>query len=950
MKTTHTSVRKHPRSPHAGTPRLSPVALACLTLVISAAEVRAQQAEPTNQTVVVTGIRRAIETAVAIKRDSDSIVEAVTSEDIGKLPDVSIAESLARLPGLTAQRVDGRDQVISIRGLAPKFGVTLLNGREIVSTGDNRSVEFDQFPSELINSATVYKTPDAALGAQGLAGTINMQTVRPLDFRGRQVNIGVRGEKNSNGALVPGSSATGNRISLSYIDQFADNTVGLALGYAHLDSTSQNKYFKAWWWGNSAIWWGAFPGLENPDPSKAPSTMQGFDSGVTSIKQVRDGLMAVVEYKPNKDLRSQLDLYYSKFSQDTQGREFQVNLMPNWSGNGTPGNEANGGPTYSDVVTKTVGKDKIAIGGKITNVDPYVLMRYGQRDDTIGAIGWNTEMNLAGGWKANADLSYSKADRDELVGELTASATTLTGFSSFNAVTGGGFSSYTPILDYRSPGVVQLRGISGWGNLNGVGQAGSLSPIKVSDEMKALRLSAKHDLAWGPLSSFEGGVNMTDRSKDRHSTQTIYALKNGTPCVGNDVCAPIPAGILQSPVSLGFVGNPGIVSFDMMQAINSGVYNSGVVNQSSAPGRIWGVSEQVTTGYGKFGLDFEAGIPVRGNVGLQVVSAKQQSTGVAWDSVKSVAVPMQFEKSYTDVLPSLNLVGDLGSNTALRLGAAKVLARPNIDDMRAGFSASVGVAQVPGGYQWSGSGGNPLLEPWRATAYDLAIEKYFGKRSYISLAGFHKKLKTSIYVADFDFDFTGFPNSSGNTPLSPIGKLSAPVNGAGGHVKGVEVTAALEGGLINRALDGFGAIASYSHTTSNLPGTTNDGKADLKRPLEGLSGDVTSLVAYYEKDGWQFRVAQRYRSAFVAEVRGVWIDKSMASIEPERITDLQIGYSWETGMLKGLSLLLQVNNTADTPYRTSLADDSSTSTPLRMMPERYYTYGRKYYLGMNYKF
>jgi iron complex outermembrane receptor protein len=112
--------------------------------------------------VVVTGIRGSIESSIAIKKDSDNIVEAITAEDIGKLPDVSIAESIARLPGLTAQRVAGRAQVISLRGLAPDFGVTLLNGREQTSTSNDRSAEFDQYPSELLGGVTMYKTPDAA--------------------------------------------------------------------------------------------------------------------------------------------------------------------------------------------------------------------------------------------------------------------------------------------------------------------------------------------------------------------------------------------------------------------------------------------------------------------------------------------------------------------------------------------------------------------------------------------------------------------------------------------------------------------------------------------------------------------------------------------------------------------------------------------------------------------
>ena len=105
--------------------------------------------------IVVTGIRAGIESAIAVKQEASSIVEAISAEDIGKLPDASIAESISRLPGLAAQRVGGRAQVISVRGLSPDFATTLLNGREQVSTGDNRSVEFDQYPSELISSVLV---------------------------------------------------------------------------------------------------------------------------------------------------------------------------------------------------------------------------------------------------------------------------------------------------------------------------------------------------------------------------------------------------------------------------------------------------------------------------------------------------------------------------------------------------------------------------------------------------------------------------------------------------------------------------------------------------------------------------------------------------------------------------------------------------------------------------
>ena len=113
--------------------------------------------------IVVTGIRAGIESAIAVKQDAMSIVEAISAEDIGKLPDTSIAESISRLPGLTSQRAEGRASAISLRGTDPGFTSALLNGREQVSTGDNRNVEFDQYPSELISQVIVYKTPDSQL-------------------------------------------------------------------------------------------------------------------------------------------------------------------------------------------------------------------------------------------------------------------------------------------------------------------------------------------------------------------------------------------------------------------------------------------------------------------------------------------------------------------------------------------------------------------------------------------------------------------------------------------------------------------------------------------------------------------------------------------------------------------------------------------------------------------
>jgi iron complex outermembrane recepter protein len=198
-----------------------------------------------NGDIIVTGIRRSIQTSVNTKRNEQGIVEAVSAEEIGKLPDISIAESIARLPGLAAQRVNGRAQVISIRGLAPDFTTTLLNGRQQASSGDNRAVEFDQYPSELLSSVVIYKTPDANISGFGLSGTADLRTVRPLTFKERTIAVNVRGEVNEGGRLNKDVKNWGGRASASYIDKLTPD-LGIAVGVAYLNSPSSNRHSKAY--------------------------------------------------------------------------------------------------------------------------------------------------------------------------------------------------------------------------------------------------------------------------------------------------------------------------------------------------------------------------------------------------------------------------------------------------------------------------------------------------------------------------------------------------------------------------------------------------------------------------------------------------------------------------------------------------------------------------------
>ena len=895
----------HPR----GIIQITPIAAAC-ALLLSAAAAQAQSTAPTGEStnvVTVTGIRGSIASSIAIKRDSDSIVEAVTAEDIGKLPDVSIAESISRLAGLTAQRVEGRAQVISIRGLAPDFAGTLMNGRELVSTSDNRGAEYDQYPSELINGVTVYKTPDATLMGQGLSGTVDLQTVRPLDRRGRTIAIGLRGERNSNGALNDGSKAGGKRMSFSYIDQFFNNTLGVAVGFAHLDSPGQQREYKSWWWG----------GENNGLPADVIA-LKGAEVTASSRQQRRDGLMAVIDFKPGKNYRTALDLYYSEFDQETTMRGMMWNSHQ-WSA-----------VRYNNPVIDTIGGTKLLTAGAIVNLEPIVRNDFNTRKDKIGALGWNNRLKV-GGWALDGDLSYSSAKRREQVLETyaglgPANAGLTDNDFKFKIPTGAGLPTFTPSVDFANPGKIKLTDVGGWG------KDGDMHRPVVEDTLGAFKLSARHDLG-GFFRSVETGISQSRREKTHVDVNNYYFLKN------NRAPATVSSDLLVPTTSLSFAGLPGTLSYDTLAVLDK-YYDQQPARPDNDALNNWSVTEKQTTAFGKLSIDTDLGqVPLRGNLGLQMIRMQQDSDGIALSG--NTTKPISGGDAYTDVLPSANLIFDLNhylGGTTARFGVAKTLARPRMADMRAGATGGVDATTK----MWNGSGGNPGLQPWRANAFDLSLEHYFGKSGYIAGALFYKKLKSYIYNQQTVFDFMGFPNPSSVVPLSNTGTMNRPANGEGGMVRGAELSGSFEASRLWSALEGFGVLASISATESSIhpngPGT--------KEKLPGLSGVVSNVTAFYEKNGFSARVSRRYRSAYRGEVTGLFAQRAFSEILAENQVDFQLGYSFDTGPLKGAALLLQVNNVRNAPYQTMQGDPFTGGS---YAPERYTTYGRQVLLGLNYK-
>ena len=918
----------------------------CAIFLAGSGTAFAQDATDDIQEVVVTGIRKSIQDSIGAKKAESSIVEVVSAEDIGKLPDSSIAESIARLPGIAAQRTNGRAQTLSIRGLGPDFTVTTFNGREQASTNDNRTVEFDQYPSELVTQVKIYKTPDAGMAYQGIAGVTDIQTVHPLAYNDMKLAMGYKREMNDQEANIPGLPDSGNRANLTYIDQFAENTVGVALGIAYNKTPYQQQTREPWGYGTVRT------GFEEDDVELP--VIGGDKDGFKSSFYERKAAMAVIEFRPNDNLNMVVDAYHSDFNevQTIQRMEFGTA----WNGTTTLENP---GPIENGRVQS----------GTFENVPFLVVENYNNdRDATVDSIGFNAKYSFSDNWSGEADVSWSSVDRHDLRLESTAGngigaaedpedrpeAETI----SFTT-TPGGITNFTPSLNYGDYDNVFLADPGNWGG--GVRRAGYVGAPTITDEIKAIRLSANRKFE-GFVSNVGFGLNYADRTKSKRQFQSnLYNPADGLTVVPEEYRTGI--------ANTAFFGSPnGMIGYDALAMWRDGFWdaaNSVTDPNANSGDRInnvantWDVNEKLTTVYVKLGVDTELGsLPLRGNFGVQAVQADQTSDLRRTSSVIPENTPVldiqvvEEGDKYTDILPSLNLALEFPNDMKLRFGAAITVARPRLDELGGGASYNVIAdgqpAQIVDGveYRWNrNSGGNPKLKPWKANAYDLSFEKYFGdNKGYVSVAAYYKDLDTYIFNRSTVEDFTGAPLPTGGTETydeadaNRIGISTIKSNGKGGYVRGYEMTVSVPFSLFAEPLDGFGLIVSGAKNKSSVIINGN------LTPIPGLSEEILNSTLYFEKWGFSARVSNRYRGEFVGEVPNFDATLALQTVSAESLLDAQIGYSVQQGPLKGLSFSLSGTNLTDEPFQLRNIGAEEYNFV------KYENYGAVYSIGVNYTF
>ena len=879
--------------------------------------------DASDDVIIVTGFRQSLESAVREKRNSDLILESVTAEDIGKLPDDSIGESIARLAGVTSQRLNGRANVIAIRGLGPDFSQTLLNGREQTSTGDNRAVEFDQYPSEVVSQVVVYKTPSASLVGQGLVGTIDVRTIRPLEANERVLAIGAKGSYADLGKLNAGSEEFGYRVNATYVDQFADDTLGIALAAAYTDEPYQLQEFNAW-------------GYAGDGSAGNPFIIGGNKSFVTSTQLKRFGVNGTFQAEFSPTLMLTVDGFYSNFDDDQSKRGIELPL----------GFRAFGTDYDVDGLTTTTTEfGEFATSGTFTGVEGVVRNDVFQRKADLYAGGLNLAYEGDDGWSAFFDFGYSRTDRNELSIESYSGtgynagvgATDTIGFQSDTEGT-----SFSPSLDYSDPNLIVLTDPLGWGGDRI--QAGYFNNRILEDELKQYRVGVAKEFD-SFLSAIRFGLSYTDRDKSLTPDEFFVSPANGAQEV------PFPANRLLRATNLGYLGLGPIVSYDVRELIADGTLVLDPNLSNDIPAKAYAIREDLMTAYLQLDIERDLGSgQLTGNIGVQAINTSQKSSGIAFADINGDQVADRVDirsgADYWDVLPSANLSLRLDSDWVFRLAASRQIQRPQLDDLRVAIGYGVTTAnngQSPTGlYPYiDGSGGNPALRPYRANAIDFNVEKYFANGSgVVALQAFYKDIVSYIDGDVVAFDYQGFPIPAGQPPATTIGLLRSEVNTGGGDFYGLELSATVPFDAFVSVLDGFGATGGVGWTKTKIRNA--QGNVDV---IPGYSEWVANGTLYYERAGFNARGSVRYRSEFLADFTGFGGNITRRLARAETIVDAQIGYDFQDGtLLEGLSIYFQGQNLTNQRFVSQF----DVPVPEAVIDNQ--EYGRRFLAGFTYRF
>lgn len=815
--------------------------------------------------IVVTGLRESLESVQNIRRFSDQIVDSVVAEDIGKLPDLNTAQTVARIPGVQVYRQGGEAQNVLVRGL-PNF-TTTYNGREIF-TAETRLVALQDFPSANIAALEVYKTSAADLVEPGLAGLINVRSRRPFDFSDGEISGSVWALYTRQGDAVKpnfnllaterwetGAGEIGLLVNASYAD------------IRYLDAEISNTDFLA-------------DPVINGQRVRFPDIQRLF---YRSGNRSRPSVNAAFQWKPNPDLEIYAEGLWQGFRNEVDDRLLEVPLF--------------NGQSYSNIVLRP-GTNQVSSGTVVGQPGSLFSFQGGTYNRTntfqyAGGVRWDR-----GPLHVNFDVARTTSTfrgSTESVDRRWRGTPTVDFDNERPAFTVSG-------IDFADPAAQFFQGLYEE-NQRSTGRDWQV------------RLDLQYDFESPILRNVEVGARFTDRDAERRfgnryaflqpldidatALPLTYDVFKGVGVRGtNEWAAPTYGSIRANRVALReliIARCPEILPDDP---------ENGCANYTTDPvvdALLYDADERTWAGYAQINLGRDE---LEGTLGVRVIRVETQVAGPV-----PTGIPISEEgNDYTDVLPNASLRIRPNDQTQIRLAVSKTRTRPNFQDLVPSItlgappSGGVGTDSNP----YLATSGNPFLTPFTSWNIDAAVEYYFAPQGFVALSGFHREVRGFIQQESYRF----------TDPTLGVVQVTRPVNSGAGQISGAELqfqTFFDFAGLPDWAR-GFGVQANITYLdakTEQANGMGGTALLPITDQLNGVSRWNYNLVGLYERDGLSARLAYNGRSSFAASRQFRGDDIYLETAFPADRLDLSINYR----VFENTDVFFDWTNITQDPFR-----------------------------------
>ena len=867
-------------------------------------ETAADDAVDDDNVIIVSGYRQSLSSAQSIKRNSDAIVDAIVSEDIGKLPDNNAAEAIARVPGVTVLRYNDEAGVVLVRGL-PDVATT-FNSREFF-TADDRVLHLQDFPAGVAAGIEVYKSGTSDLIEPGLAGLINLRSRRPFEITDTRIAGEIRGSYNEQSKSIDPAGnllltdrwdtpigELGALINFSYVrstyrnaDRYADSAIISPLGFNQTDPGDDIPV--------------TTPGVGN---FRFPANAGNFyEKGVRH----RPAINGTVQWSPTPDLEFYVEGLWQAYRGDVMRDAFNVNFERR-SADGVL-------PVISDVVLVPGEPDKAS---SFTKTGGYVPEFYrstqDDRTDTYqGAFGFEWQSDRA---TLSGDFAYTNSKyeaREDSVDAQLATAPTI------NVDWDEGGTAVFDLGDYdiANPANTLWRGFY------------QRDFVTKGDGIQGrVDLDIETDFDWLPNLQF--GFRASDRSAYAQNNNR-YAYTAG---LGLRLDS-LPTGALEL-ISDGYGDDPQRFRNWLAAPRDAIRANTEALRQLAFQSvqeltlqfpNDFGIREAVTKfateeipfdpfggfraqeasyaayGQGKYEFDIGGGIGVDGTFGLRIVNTDGEYSG--FSRVDGQPVERLVRQNYVDILPSIQSRLRFSNEFQVRLAYNETRTRPGFGQLNPSLNItrnSPGPDGSPPRYAAFGSGGNPDLRPLTSNNYDATLEYYFSPNGSATLAVFYRDLDGFIgnYTRDVE------------DPVYGLIQINRPENAGSGSIKGAEASFQTFFDFLPGALSGLGVQANvtYLDGTNGLPTALGEGARQVR--ITGLSKWAYNLTAFYERNGISARLSYNHRSSFINSYNRNANEEQYAGEITRPVSRLDFSLSYD--LMEGITLVGNASNLLGEPF------------------------------------